>query len=537
MGEGEEENPSPHSPLLPSSSSSSSSEQNPNPPISIAVADEVPRQLGLAAPLIAVSLLQYLLQVISVMVVGHLGELALSGASVAASFANVTGFSVLSLLLLYTIFTGKASIINRSPFLFHNKLGMGTALDTLCGQAYGAKQYHILGIQMQRAMFVLLLASVPLAFIWANTSQILIAVGQNPEISKEAGLYARWLIPGLFAYGLLQCHVRFLQTQNIIFPMVISSGVTALLHLILCWILVYKSGLGTKGAALATTISYWINTLILALYIKLSLACRRTWTGFSTEALSDVLNFLRLAVPSAFMTCLEYWAFEMVVLLAGFLPNPKLETSVLSISLNTMWVVLYDPNWSRQCCKARGVELLFAFYVILLISIRVSNELGAGHPQAARLSVYVVVAIAITEGLIVALATILVRDIWGYLYSNEEEVVKYVSAMMPILAASDFMDGIQCTLSGAARGCGWQKICSVINLGAYYVVGIPSAVLFAFFLHAGGKGLWMGIICAMIVQILVLIAMMLSTNWDQEVRKARESVQTSDANTEPMIQS
>lgn len=209
---------------------------------------------------------------------------------------------VQSLLLLYTIFTGKASIINRSPFLFHNKLGMGTALDTLCGQAYGAKQYHILGIQMQRAMFVLLLASVPLAFIWANTSQILIAVGQNPEISKEAGLYARWLIPGLFAYGLLQCHVRFLQTQNIIFPMVISSGVTALLHLILCWILVYKSGLGTKGAALATTISYWINTLILALYIKLSRACRRTWTGFSTEALSDVLNFLRLAVPSAFMT-------------------------------------------------------------------------------------------------------------------------------------------------------------------------------------------------------------------------------------------
>nr|CAD1842742.1 unnamed protein product [Ananas comosus var. bracteatus] len=530
MGEGEEENPSPHSPLLPSSSSSSS-EQNPNPPISIAVADEVPRQLGLAAPLIAVSLLQYLLQVISVMVVGHLGELALSGASVAASFANVTGFSVLSLLLLYTIFTGKASIINRSPFLFHNKLGMGTALDTLCGQAYGAKQYHILGIQMQRAMFVLLLASVPLAFIWANTSQILIAVGQNPEISKEAGLYARWLIPGLFAYGLLQCHVRFLQTQNIIFPMVISSGVTALLHLILCWILVYKSGLGTKGAALATTISYWINTLILALYIKLSRACRRTWTGFSTEALSDVLNFLRLAVPSAFMTCLEYWAFEMVVLLAGFLPNPKLETSVLSISLNTMWVVYTIPTGLSNA--ARQEELNYFLHFI----IRVSNELGAGHPQAARLSVYVVVAIAITEGLIVALATILVRDIWGYLYSNEEEVVKYVSAMMPILAASDFMDGIQCTLSGAARGCGWQKICSVINLGAYYVVGIPSAVLFAFFFHAGGKGLWMGIICAMIVQILVLIAMILSTNWDQEVRKARESVQTSDANTDPMIQS
>jgi len=60
-----------------------------------AVEAEVRRQVGLAAPLVACSLLQYSLQVVSVMFAGHLGELSLSGASVAASFANVTGFSVL----------------------------------------------------------------------------------------------------------------------------------------------------------------------------------------------------------------------------------------------------------------------------------------------------------------------------------------------------------------------------------------------------------------------------------------------------------
>lgn len=84
----------------------------------------------------------------------------------------------------------------------------------------------------------------------------------------------------------------------------------------------------------------------------------------------------------------------------------------------------------------------------LFFSIRVSNELGAENPQAARLSVYAALIMAITEGLMVALITILVRHVWGYLYSNEEEVAKYVSIMMPILATSDFMDGIQCTLSG-----------------------------------------------------------------------------------------
>lgn len=180
-------------------------------------------------------------------------------------------------------------------------MGMGSALDTLCGQSYGAKQYHMLGMHMQRAMFVLLLVSIPLAFIWANTGPILLAVGQDPDISAEAGVYARFMIPSLFAYGLLQCHVRFLQTQNIVFPMMISSGITALLHFLVCWILVFKSGLGNRGAALANSISYWINVLLLAIYVKFSPNCKKTWTGFSKESLHDVFNFIKLAIPSAVM--------------------------------------------------------------------------------------------------------------------------------------------------------------------------------------------------------------------------------------------
>jgi len=81
-------------------------------------------------------------------------------------------------------------------------------------------------------------------------------------------------------------------------------------------------------------------------------------------------------------------------------------------------------------------------------SIRVSNERGAGHPQAARLAVYVVVVIAIIESILVGAVIILIRNILGYAYSNEEEVAKYVATMMPILAVSNFLDGLQCVLSG-----------------------------------------------------------------------------------------
>ncbi|KAK2976671.1 hypothetical protein RJ640_004272, partial [Escallonia rubra] len=117
---------------------------------------------------------------------------------------------------------------------------------------------------------------------------------------------------------------------------------------------------------------------------------------------------------------------------------------------------------------------------------RVSNELGAGRPEGALLAVCVVVVIAILEGAIVVTFTILVRHVWGKLYSNEGEVIGYVPKMMPLLALSDFLDGFQCMLSGAARGCGWQNLCAVFNLGAYYAAAIPYAVVFAFGLHIGG---------------------------------------------------
>ena len=83
--------------------------------------------------------------------------------------------------------------------------------------------------------------------------------------------------------------------------MMISSGISTLIHLLVCWALVFKTDLGLRGAALANSISYWTNVVLLALYVMFSSSCAKTWTGLSKEALHDILNFLRLAIPSAVM--------------------------------------------------------------------------------------------------------------------------------------------------------------------------------------------------------------------------------------------
>ncbi|KAB2050226.1 hypothetical protein ES319_A13G231600v1 [Gossypium barbadense] len=390
---------------------------------------EVKKQLLLAGPLVSVNFLVFALQLISVMFVGHLGKLPLSGASMATSFASVTGFSLLR--------------------------GMASALDTFCGQSFGAKQYHMLGIHLQGSLLVLLTASIPLAFIWTNAPSILLFFGQDLEIAAEAGKYARFMLPSIFGFAIQECHIRFLQAQNNVVPMMIISGFTTLLHILVCWILVFKSGLGNKGAALANAFSYWTNALLLVLYVRTSPSCKKTWTGYSMEAFYGILKFLKLSIPSAIM-----------------------------------------------------------------LSTRSSNELGAGRPRAARLAICVTLLMVVTEGTLMGTVMISGRKYWGYLYSKDEQVVKYVGQMLLLIAASHLIDGIQSVLTGVARGCGWQKIGAWINLGAYHLIGTPCSVVLAFVYHLGGEGLWTGLIVALFVQAICLAIVTLNIKWEEEAKKA-----------------
>lgn len=82
-------------------------------------------------------------------------------------------------------------------------------------------------------------------------------------------------------------------------------------------------------------------------------------------------------------------------------------------------------------------------------STRVSNELGAGNPEVAKLAVRVVVTIVIAEGLLIGLVLLLMRHKLGYVFSSDPKVIKYVASMIPIVATGNFLDGLQCVLSGS----------------------------------------------------------------------------------------
>lgn len=108
-------------------------------------------------------------------------------------------------------------------FLFY-QAGLTGALETLCGQAFGAKMYKQLGLYLKTSCQITFIVSVIISVLWFFTEHILLLLHQDPDIAKSVALYVKCLIPGLFAYGFLQNFMRYCQAQGIIFPLVLFSG-------------------------------------------------------------------------------------------------------------------------------------------------------------------------------------------------------------------------------------------------------------------------------------------------------------------------
>ncbi|VFQ75287.1 unnamed protein product [Cuscuta campestris] len=443
----------------------------------------------IALPMILVTVSQFLLRTSPILMLGHLGQLHLSAASIATSLSNVTGYSVL--------------------------FGMSGALEMLCGQAYGAGQQRKLATFTYGAILGMFLVCIPVAILWLLTEKLLLSLGQDPSIAAEAGKYAIWLIPTLFPYSVLQSLVRYLLSQGLIVPMVWSAVASLCLQVPICWVFVFKMELGSAGAALSIGISYWANVVFILFYVakssssstcKIPSSCHAA--SFTRDAFLTMGDFFKLAVPSAVMVCLEWWSFELILLLSGLLPNPKLETSVLSI-----------------CFTTTSVHCNIPYSFGAAASVRVSNAVGGRKAEAARVAVYAVMVLAATEVVVTSAVIFGCRGVWGRMFTSEDEVVGRVREMVPLICVSTILDGTQAVLSGVVRGSGWQRIGACVNLASFYLVGIPVSLLLGFGLDLKALGLWLGLVAGAFVQSASLLCTFISSlNRAPELIEARLEV-------------
>ncbi|XP_057973022.1 protein DETOXIFICATION 33 isoform X2 [Malania oleifera] len=434
----------------------------------------------LAGPAIFTSICQYSLGALTQTFAGFVGELELAAVSVENSVIAGLAFGVM--------------------------LGMGSALETLCGQAYGAGKIRMLGVYMQRSWVILVTTACVMVPIYVFAPPILELIGETTEISEAAGTFALWMLPQLFAYAVNFPIQKFLQAQRKVYVMAIVSAVVLVLHTIFSWLLIFKIGWGLVGAAVMLNLSWWLIVFGQLLYIFITKS-DGAWSGFSWLAFSDLYGFVKLSLASAVMLCLEFWYLMILVVITGRLKNPLIPVDAISI-----------------CMNINGWDAMIAIGFNAAISVRVSNELGAGNPRAAKFAVVVVSVTSVAIGLICMVVVFATRDVFPYLFTNSTAVAKETTKLATLLGVTVLLNSLQPVLSGVAVGAGWQAVVAYINIGCYYLVGLPAGIVLGFTLGLGAEGIWGGMIGGICLQTLILVVITSITNWNKEAQEAEGRV-------------
>jgi len=195
------------------------------------------------------------------------------------------------------------------------QFGMGSALDTLCGQAVGAGQLDMLGVYTQQSWLVCGAAAAALAPAYALASPILRSLLRQPrDVSAAAGPYARWALPRLLAHAANYPLLKFFQTQSEVWPVAAISGASLAAHAALTYAAVRWLGLGLRGAAMSGNISHWLIVVAQFAYMARAGRFADSWKGFSTRAFRNLGAFVKLSLASAVMIWLVVFKyFDLLV--------------------------------------------------------------------------------------------------------------------------------------------------------------------------------------------------------------------------------
>ncbi|KAK1397367.1 Protein DETOXIFICATION [Heracleum sosnowskyi] len=378
-------------------------------------------------------------------------------------------------------------------------LGMASALETLCGQSYGANQYDMLGVYLPRSWLILFLCSVSLLPVFVFTTPILIALGQDESIAKVAGTISLWLIPVIFSYAVSYTCQMFLQAQSKNMIIAYLALLSLTIHVFLSWLLTVKYEFGLSGAMISTILAFWIPNIGQLVYL-FGGWCADTWKGFSVLAFKDLWPIIKLSLSSGVMVCLELWYSTILILLTGNMKNAEVAIDALSICLNI-----------------NGWEMMIALGFLAAASVRVSNELGRGSSKAAKFAIVQIVLTSFAIGFLLFLFFLFFRGRLAYIFTESIEVAAAVADLSPLLACSILLNSIQPVLSGVAVGAGWQSTVAYVNIACYYLIGIPVGVVLGYILELQVKGVWIGMLLGTLIQTFALMIITYKTDWEKQV--------------------
>lgn len=431
----------------------------------------------LALPLLFVQLGNQLKGVVDTAVVGRLGATELA----AVGLANI---------VFYAFFV----------------LGEGVVLgvDPHVSQALGAGRPVRARAMLWQGIWLSLMGAVLVVGLIALAPALFEAFGIDASVAEQAVLYIRiraiGVVPGLVFVALRVYFQACSRTGVLVWSMIAAN----IINLAATIVLVHGGqalpaiagplraipAMGVAGSAIATVASTVVQLVIVVVALR-GFGVPGWNTGLRRAVWSEMRRAIVVGGPIALQLFAEVGVFALAGLLAGNIGPVPLAAHQVALTL-------------------ASVSFTMCIGLANATSVRVGKNIGAADTRGARtagLAGFASATVLMTVPLILFFTA---PGAVARLLTDQPDVIAATTGLLGVAAVFQLSDGLQVIGAGSLRGAGDTRFSFGANLIGHYLVGLPVAILCAFWLEMGVIGLWWGLAAGLTAVGLTLLGRFLS---------------------------
>ncbi len=434
---------------------------------------EIRATVALAWPMVLTNLGQTAMTATDVMMMGRLGPQALAASALGSN--------------LYFM-----------PMIFG--LGLILATSPMMATKLGSMPHSVRDLRrtVRQGLWLAVFAAVPIwLFLW-HGEEVLLAMGQEPALAHQAGIYLRWLqwaVLPFYGYIVLRSFISALERPG--WALVIVFLAVAC-NVLLNWMFIFGNlgapAMGIAGSGFATTLSSVLMFAGLALVVVVEKKFRR-YQIFGRFWRSDwprLRTLLRLGLPIAGILAFEVTIFNVSALLMGLIDADSLAAHAIAIQIGSISFMV--PLGLNQAA-----------------TVRVGLAHGARNPEgvsrAGWTSFVIGVSFMALTGLVMILAPhLLIRAFIDVADPANAHVIGLAVSFLAFAALFQVFDGAQAVAAGMLRGLHDTRVPMIYAAIGYWGVGLPLGVLLAFHFGMAGIGIWIGLALGLAVVAVLLLA-------------------------------
>jgi MATE family multidrug resistance protein len=432
--------------------------------------DETVGTIRLALPIALTQLGQVAMMTSDLALVGRLGDKAVAAAALAQ-------------VVLFVSFV----------------LGMGlvSAVAPLAAQAYGAREPRMVRRALRVGLWVAAFLGIPLTAFVLQGENLLLRLGQSPDIARLAGDYLAglaWsLVPGWWFIAIRS----FMGAVNRPEPALWVTLIAVPLNTLLAYVLIFGAfgfpELGMTGAGVATTL---INlgmcaACVVIAYTQPPFRKYRVLGRFWRADWPLLRQLIVIGAPMSGSFLLEYGLFGSAAVFVGWIG--AVELAAHQIALQIAAIVFMVP-----------------FGISMAATVRVGHAVGRGESVGVRRAGLAAIGLGAAFMAAMVVLILLLRHDIPFLFlstadSAAAETADLAASLLTIGATFFIADGVQTVAAGALRGLNDTRIPMLFAALSFWAIGMAACYGLAFPAGLGVTGIWIGFTIALVVYASLLI--------------------------------